>query len=81
MDRTMLTNKQVSVIVLAGLLLLPAVADGVKPPVAKIEPKVDTVLGTVMVDNYFWLRGKEKPEVIAYLEAENEYTQTMMKHT
>ncbi|UCD57944.1 MAG: S9 family peptidase, partial [Candidatus Hydrogenedentota bacterium] len=76
-----LTNKQVSVIVLAGLLLLPAMASAVEPPVAKIEPKVDTVLGTVMVDNYFWLRGKEKPEVIAYLEAENEYTQTIMKHT
>ncbi|MCP4583487.1 MAG: S9 family peptidase [candidate division Zixibacteria bacterium] len=51
------------------------------PPTAKIETKADTLFDDIRVDNYFWLRGKENPEVIAYLEAENEYTQAMMKHT
>jgi oligopeptidase B len=35
----------------------------------------------VRTDNYFWLREREDPEVIAYLEAENAYTDTMTSHT
>jgi oligopeptidase B len=34
-----------------------------------------------MVDNYFWLRDKPNPEVRAYLEAENAYTDAVMKPT
>jgi oligopeptidase B len=33
------------------------------------------------VDNYFWLREKTNPEVRAYLEAENAYTDAVMKPT
>jgi oligopeptidase B len=62
-------------------LLSPVLAQGLEPPVAKTEPKVDSLFGTVMVDDYFWLRGKEKPEVIEYLDAENSYTEAVMKHT
>ncbi|MFQ6007695.1 MAG: S9 family peptidase [Candidatus Zixiibacteriota bacterium] len=51
------------------------------PPVAKIVPKVDTIHGEVRIDNYYWLRERDNPEVIEYLEAENEYTDAMMKHT
>ncbi len=51
------------------------------PPVAKTDSKVDTVHGEARVDNYFWLREKSNPEVIAYLEAENKYTEAMMQHT
>ena len=50
-------------------------------PVAKTDPKVDTVHGEARVDNYSWLREKSNPEVIAYLEAENKYTEAMMQHT
>jgi oligopeptidase B len=50
-------------------------------PIAKQEIHRDTVNGTVLEDKYFWLRGKEKPEVIEYLEAENAYTETVMKDT
>lgn len=32
------------------------------------------------VDDYEWLRDKESPETIAYLEAENVYTQQQMAH-
>ena len=31
--------------------------------------------GDEFVDPYEWLRDKEDPEVIAYLEAENAYTE------
>ncbi|HJU90923.1 MAG TPA: S9 family peptidase [Gemmatimonadaceae bacterium] len=51
------------------------------PPVAKVIPKVDTLHGDVRVDNYFWLRDRNNPEVIRYLEAENAYTDSSMKHT
>lgn len=51
------------------------------PPVALVVPKVDTLHGDVVTDNYFWLRRRESPEVIAYLHAENAYTDTMMAGT
>jgi len=52
-----------------------------KPPVAKKVPKVDVYHGDRRVDDYYWLREKSNPEVIAYLEAENAYTAEVMKPT
>jgi len=64
------------------LLLVAALqAAELKPPVAKIMPKVDTMFSDIRVDNYYWLRDRENPEVLAYIEAENAYTDAMMKHT
>ena len=51
------------------------------PPVAKKVPKVDTVHGDRRQDDYFWLRDKANPEVAAYLEAENAYTDAVLKPT
>ena len=51
------------------------------PPVAKKEPKVTDINGHKLVDNYHWLRDKKNPEVKAYLEAENAYTDAVMKPT
>ncbi|HEX3235444.1 MAG TPA: S9 family peptidase [Gemmatimonadales bacterium] len=51
------------------------------PPVARAAARVDTVHGEVRIDEYFWLRNREDPEVLAYLEAENRYTEAMMRHT
>ena len=51
------------------------------PPLARREP-VETVLhGDRRVDHYAWLRQKENPEVIAYLEAENAYTDAILRPT
>lgn len=33
------------------------------------------------IDDYFWMRDKSNPEVIAYLQAENQYTERMMADT
>jgi oligopeptidase B len=49
------------------------------PPVAPRRPFEIVTHGHIRVDDYFWLREKENPEVIAYLEAENAYTETMLK--
>ena len=29
------------------------------PPVAKTVPKIDTIHGDILVDNYFWLKQKK----------------------
>ncbi len=52
-----------------------------QPPVAKKVPKVTEIHGLKLVDNYYWLREKSNPEVKAYLEAENAYTDAVMKPT
>lgn len=51
------------------------------PPIAAKKPQSLILHNDERVDNYYWLREKENSEVIAYLEAENSYTQTMMQHT
>ena len=53
----------------------------VHPPVAKVIPRSETVHGEERTDNYFWLRERGSAEVIAYLEAENAYTEAVMKPT
>lgn len=52
-----------------------------KPPVAKIIPKELVTHGHSRIDNYYWLNERENPEVIAYLEAENEYAEKTLEHT
>ena len=48
---------------------------------AKKTPKTTNIHGETLLDNYFWLREKKNPEVMAYLEAENAYTDAVMKPT
>jgi oligopeptidase B len=78
-----LRRVQVGGVVLGSVMVLGAADTGSlpKPPVAKIVPHVTEVNGHKMVDNYFWLRDKPNPEVRAYLEAENVYTDAVMKPT
>jgi oligopeptidase B len=52
-----------------------------RPPVARREPRSTTVHGHTLVDDYFWLRNQDSPEVLAYLRAENAYTDAVMKAT
>jgi oligopeptidase B len=52
-----------------------------KPPVARREPVEHIVHGDRRVDHYTWLRHRENSEVIAYLEAENAYTDAILKPT
>lgn len=51
-----------------------------KPPVAKVKPHILEKHGHRRVDNYYWLRERDNPETIAYLEAENAYTDSIMAH-
>jgi oligopeptidase B len=52
-----------------------------QPPVTEKKAKVTEINGDHLVDNYFWLREKTNPSVLAHLEAENAYTDAVMKPT
>lgn len=51
------------------------------PPVAPKHPKVLSLHGDDRTDDYYWMRDRTNPDTIAYLEAENAYTQAIMQHT
>ena len=69
------------VLAILGLVAADKPASESTPPVAKKVPHVTEINGRKLVDNYFWLRDKPNPEVRAYLEAENAYTDAVMKAT
>src|SRR5262249_26961342 len=46
------------------------------PPVAKTVPTLRTHHGDTVIDEYAWLADKNDPETIAYLQAENAYTES-----
>jgi len=72
-----------SLAMIAWLVLLVVVmgCESATPPVAKIQPQELKAHGQVRVDNYYWLKDREDPEVIAYLEDENEYLDRTLRHT
>ena len=47
------------------------------PPAAARIPAERTHHGDAVIDDYAWLADKENPETIAFLDAENAYTQAM----
>jgi oligopeptidase B len=51
------------------------------PPQAARRPHVLSLHGDDRVDDWYWLRARDDPETIAYLEAENAYTDAMTAHT
>ena len=50
-------------------------------PIAPKQPKEITQHGQTRIDNYFWLRYKENPEVLKYLHAEQDYLEEVTQHT
>lgn len=54
--------------------------DSQVPPTAKRVETRREFHGDVFIDPYEWLRDKDNPEVIGYLEAENEYADQHTAH-
>ncbi|MFP4019146.1 MAG: S9 family peptidase [Bacteroidales bacterium] len=54
---------------------------GINPPDAEKKPKELTAHDDTLVDNYYWMNDRNNPEVIEYLKAENEYTDSALKPT
>jgi oligopeptidase B len=81
---------------LLAILLIPVVLGGLgcrrsgqpseeelTPPVAKVVPETLEMHGHTWVDDYTWMKDvpRTSPETIAYVEAENAYTDAVMHHT
>jgi oligopeptidase B len=61
----------------------PAAPDATRPtpPLATPRPHQLETHGKVRNDEYYWLKERDNPEVIAYLKAENDYLDQVMKPT
>src|SRR3954466_4568794 len=70
---------------LALAAFVPAIAlaqtPAVTPPVAAVRPHRFEEHGSIRIDDYHWLKDRNNPEVIKYLEDENAYTKAVMAHT
>ena len=60
---------------------IPHLATDPVPPVAERRPHPTELHGEIREDDYFWLRDKGAPDVIAYLEAENAYADAVLAPT
>lgn len=59
----------------------PGATRPLQPPMAEKKPKTTNIHGETLIDDYFWLREKTNPAVMAYLQAEDAYAQSAMKPT
>lgn len=55
--------------------------ENIAEPIAAKKPHQLEKHGDVRIDDYYWMNERENPEVIAYLNAENDYYQKSTAHT
>src|SRR6185436_10754988 len=58
-----------------------AQSNALRAPMTEKKTKTTKIHDDTMIDEYFWLREKSNPQVIAHLEAENAYAESVMKPT
>ncbi len=51
------------------------------PPTPEIIPTELSIHNDKRIDNYYWLKEKENPKTLEYLNAENQYLETIMSGT
>jgi oligopeptidase B len=68
-------------LVVGVMILMTCTKADPQPPVVEVVPHDLEAHGDVRVDNYYWLRERENPAVISYLEAENAYMDAVMLET
>ena len=56
-------------------------SEQLKAPIAKIIPKKLKKHHDIRIDNYYWLNNRENPEVINYLNQENDFYNASTAHT
>jgi oligopeptidase B len=72
----------IPLVVLVGLgLVLSCGPSAPVAPMAEKKPHTLEAHGDVRVDDYYWLRERDNPDVLAHLEAENAYTAAVMADT
>ena len=52
---------------------MPKTEPSLIAPIAAREPKDVSVHGDIRIDDYFWLRDRDDPRTLAYLQAENDW--------
>ncbi|MDT8308888.1 MAG: hypothetical protein RQ866_05115, partial [Bacteroidales bacterium] len=72
-------------IMMLAILLLPScnqkLKETMKAPDAKQEPCRLSAHNDIRIDPYYWMKDRKDPAVKAYLEAENHYTDHVLKPT
>jgi oligopeptidase B len=69
-------------LLVVGVVILMTCTDAPpSPPEAKTVPHELEAHGLTRIDDYHWLRDRDDPEVVAHLEAENDYMDTVMAGT
>src|SRR3989449_1809840 len=68
-------------VILAQTPAASTTAAALTPPAAAVRPHRFDEHDTVRIDPYYWLRERDNPEVIRYLQDENAYTKAVMAHT
>lgn len=84
MSTILLRVQSRSALALAGAFIVTVggcTSSQLKPPLAERSPKSYSIHGKNVVDDYHWLKDRANPKVIAYLEAENAYTEGTMRPT
>jgi oligopeptidase B len=66
---------------LTGVALAQTQSNSLTPPMTEKKPNTTKIHDQTIVDDYFWLREKNNPEVVSHLEAENAYAESLMKPT
>lgn len=61
--------------------LMNMMGKNIPAPRAIQKPKELSIHGDIRQDPYYWLNDRENPEVISYLNEENNYLDTVMGHT
>ncbi|RAV28233.1 S9 family peptidase [Sinomicrobium soli] len=81
--------KKISVMLIISIIFAAAcknkntskVTENIVPPVADKKPTSLNKHGDIRIDDYFWMNERDNPEVIDYLERENDYNEKMTAHT
>ncbi|HYU99949.1 MAG TPA: S9 family peptidase, partial [Pyrinomonadaceae bacterium] len=84
MKRQMTASARLMIVLLiiAALNVISfAQSNALRAPMTEKKTKTTKIHDDTMIDDYFWLREKSNPQVIAHLEAENAYSEAMMKPT
>lgn len=78
MGRVQLSN---NLQVLTDMIINNPCRVSINPPIAKERAKLLSLHGHERLDPYYWLRDPQNSDTIAYLEAENAYTEAMTQDT
>ena len=55
--------------------------NSILPPIAEKIPYQNKIHDDIRIDNYYWLKERDNPEVIDYLERENDYYDKLTSQT